>query len=192
MAKPIDHSTTSAAATVGWGVVKGGLAGALVVGLGSALLGGLVIGGIASMLPVIAGAATTIGIIGGIVTGISAFGSAGTIGTVVGGILGALSGGSRIHKENSAFREKMENGASHQAVKQQNASLAGMQQGYMVGFQEGQQSVVSQLQRAQEEMLMAQAAPKAGFAANCGKCESHAETVIKQRAAQAAAGNQIG
>ena len=63
--------------------------------------------------------------------------------------------------------------------------MAGMQDGYQVGFAEGQNYVVNQLRAAQEQMLMAQAAQQ-------GIVAGHADKIVKQREAQAAAGKQVG
>jgi hypothetical protein len=190
MAKPIDHSFGSAAATTGWGAVKGGIIGAALVGLIAGGVVGLIVGGLAS-LAVGATAAAVIGGIAGVITGLgSMFTVGGAVGAGAGTLIGAFKGSSRVGKERASFQHKMEQREHTHDTKQNTAAMAGMQQGYMVGFQEGQQYVVSQLQRAQEQMLMAKAEPAKDK--DCPVCTKHVDALNKQRAAQAASTPQIG
>lgn len=181
MADPIKHDTASAMSTAGWEAGKGVLKGAgLVLAVGAALgaLGGaLLIGGAAA-------------VIGGAVLGFAATAVAGgpiiAAASAIGGLLGLSQGGSRITSENEAYRNKVEHRAEkHQQKvlqKLNDAKVAGMQEGYQVGYVEGQQKIVHDIQ----EQLIAQAQQeqqaKGGFAAK----------VTQRREEQALNPNQVG
>lgn len=188
MAKPIHHNTDSALMTAGWETAKGGIVGALVaLAIGAAVVGGIFAAfGAPALVTGIAAA------IGAGVTGIYGL----TFGTVAGGLIGMVRGGSRVSRENESFRDRVEHRGQMHAAHRNTAEMAGMQKGYMMGFQEGQQYIVTQLQHAQEQMLVEQAAqakaPEGGFAEKCAaKASCHAEAVVKGREAQAAAGPQV-
>ena len=195
MAKPINHDFASGTATTAWSAVKGGLLGvvisALVIGAVAAgavaLLGSLgiafgaaVTGGAfgASMFSGLGGAVTAAaGIVG------AAFGAASsTIPAAIFGGLGALTGMHKVSVENRAFNHKAERYARTQEMERNNVAMAGMQQGYQAGFQEGQQYVVSQLRAAQEQMMMNEALKAHG---------GHAAKIMQQREAAQNAVKQV-
>ncbi len=209
MVKPIEHGAASTVSTAAWETAKGGIAGILlfaVIGAAAAVgvgaLGGAIVG---ALLPGVtaAGAATfmatgvplaitgTLGALAGVFEG-------GMIGGIAGAVLGLFRGGKRVSAESQAYQKKMERRGHTHEITQNNAAMAGMQQGYMAGFQEGRQHVIAQLQQAQEQMLTAQTAkaeaPVEGkFTAHCEtKCKSHAEAVTKGREAAAVASPQVG
>jgi hypothetical protein len=144
MAKPVDHGIVSATNTIGSSTVTGtiagvlgmGLLGAAIIGLPALAIGGAVFGFTGGVFT-IAGIAATVGGLVGVTSGA-------VPGAIAGGILGLLSGTSRVSSENLAFNE----------IKQQNA-LGGQvqqvqQQAYMQGAHDGQVHLVQQIQEAQQ------------------------------------------
>lgn len=142
-------------------------------GMGAMLKGGLIGLAAAAAIPVIGAVAATsmgFGIGGAIVGGLIATGLAMGIGATVGlPVIGGLVGGSillnlagkgkQISREQEAYNEKVERRGSKrreaQLAKINDAEMHGMQQGYVMGFQEGQQHVVSGIQNAMQEHALA-------------------------------------
>lgn len=144
---------------------EAGVAGA---GTGAALFGGIV-----------AGLGAAVGAVGGLITGA-------TWGAGIGGMFGLAKGGDKIVNENAKYQQRVQSRQNTRQDQLANANIAGMQDGYQVGFAEGQNYVVNQLRAAQEQMLMAQAQQQGAVKAG------HADKIAKQREAQAAAGQQLG
>ncbi len=181
MVEPIKHTTTSSVSTTGWETVKGAGTGlGVFLAVPAALAGGIALiagasGGAAALWAI--GAAAAAGIAGAPI--LAAF-------TAVGALFGLAKGGDQITRENQKVRQRVEQRQHTRQNQLATASAAGMQDGYQVGFEEGKNYVVNQLRAAQEQMLMAQAQQQE--AAKGG----HADKIMKQREAQAAATPQVG
>ncbi len=193
MAEAIKHSVTTSLATTGLETAKGGILGALAVGLigaaASALLVGGAIVGVAAIFGAAAAAvvpAVVLGSAAGVLGGAASLVGGGTVGGALGVIMGFVKGRSRVGAENRAYENKAAHENQTALLQQRAIAEAGMQQGYALGFQEGQMDIVGQIQQAQ----MAQNA--GSHAAKCTKCDSKVETLAKQRQAQAANGPQVG
>lgn len=208
MVEPIKHNTTSSMSTAGWETAKGAGGGTLLGGLlgtiGGALVGavsvlpaalvvGLVGAAVGFLAPVSVGVATGAVVGAGAVAGFGAIVGAagglltgGVVGAGAGGLFGLAKGGDKITRENHKVDQRIAQRQNSRQEQLVNANAAGIQDGYQMGFEEGKNYVVNQLRAAQEQMLMAQAAQQQ--AAKGG----HADKIMKQREAQAAATQQIG
>lgn len=199
MAKPINHDLGSATATTAWSAVKGGLLGVVTAGIVGGLLAGgaialigtvgiglgsLLVGGAfeASMFSGLGGLMTAIGAGVGALAGVT--GS--TIPAAIFGGVGALAGAQKVHKENVAFRNRVMDASHTHEIAQNNAAMAGMQHGYLMGaqetapraFQQGQayqeDYMINQLRAAQQKALMDHALKAKG---------GHVTKVCKEREA---------
>ena len=187
MVKRIEHNAASAVATTGWGAVKGALGGALfaaaVGGLlvaGAAALGGLIVYG--SIATAFTGGLGTVTGIGIAAASVASFLGLGLPATVVGGVMGGISGAGRVGDENAAAaRSKAINAGMAQ---QQQAAIA--QQSYMAGVQDGQQSVVQKLQQAYHEQMVQKRMMDAAQQNPAGVGPQSAKIRQQQQAAQAA------
>jgi hypothetical protein len=150
MAKPINHDMVSEVSTTGWEGAKGALKGASTVPIAGAVAGAVVglIGaaflasGIGAALAVVAVGAT-VGAVGAGVIGAPVMGFMAAIGAALG-----LNGASdKISKEKAAFREKVQEQQGGRAGEEAVAQNQGLQQGYQVGFQEGQAYAVNRIQQ---------------------------------------------
>lgn len=187
MAKAVDHDITSSVVTTGWETGKGAIVGGLVPAIAAGALtagviaaGGALTGvGVAAMFTGAAGTASMIAI-GAFAA--AAFAGLGTIGAIVGGVIGVLKGGSRIGREKHAYADKA---AQRSGVLEAKVHQAQMM-GYEAGVQDAQQAMVRQLQYAslQDKMHQDEVA--------CGKCVSHVAKEMQRRDTQAATGKQIG
>lgn len=189
MAKPINHDTSSSLTTAAWETAKGGLKGALLITGIAALAGGIVVGGAAAGIAALAGSAsvTAVGLIAGIaaavITGLATALGGGTaiaVGTGGGALLGLAKGNSRIGREQQLYDSKVARKQHRDEIRVNDAGMAGMQQGYQMGFAEGQQAVVNQLRALQEQQLMAQTMQQRAAAS-----PGHASKIMQQREAQA-------
>ncbi len=178
---------TSSVVTTGWetgkGIIVGGLVPAVAAGVltaGVIAFGGLLTGaGVAAMFTGAAGTASMIAIAA---FSAAAFAGLGTLGAIVGGVVGLFKGGSRISREKQTYQAKVMQHAPIIEARMENAKMAG----YEAGVQDAQQAMVRQLQYAslQQEMNKNEAA--------CGKCVSHVANELQRRETAAAAGKQIG
>lgn len=186
MAKPINHDMVSEVSTTGWEGAKGAAKGALAIpaaggiagaaiGLGAALLLGSGLG--AALAVVAVGAAVGAvgaGVIGAPVMGVMA---------AIGAALGLNKGSDKVAKEKVAFREKIQEQEFGQVEQMAVAQNQGLQQGYQVGFQEGQAYAVNRIQQEiQAQASTEQQLPADGFAAK----------IKAQREQAAAMGQQMG
>jgi|GEM_PF-6283334 len=215
MVEAINHDGPSSVATVGGKAVKYGLIGGAIALAVPLLLAGGAVAAIAGAAGAF-GAVSTGGMIGlgltGVFAGIAAFMSSGyaSIAAVGSGVLGALRGSNQVSQENSAFRtrvmDNMNGRANKQAKTFNDGEVKGLQEGYtvgrqdgeQVGFQKGQEFVVHQIQQhMQAEAAGAHAQPgskpdvKLGNKVISASCECKAESIIKEREAQAANPNQL-
>jgi hypothetical protein len=153
MAKPINHNTGSELVTGTWEAAKGAAVGALAIPVMGAILGA-VIGGV--MLSGV-GTAAVIGAaivgagLGGVGGGALALtpiglGISGAL-AAVGGLLGLGHGANKISEEKAAYQNQQM--ASQRATAEERSLVAnqGLQQGYQVGFQEGQAFAVQRIQQ---------------------------------------------
>jgi hypothetical protein len=150
MAKPINHDMVSEVTTTGWEGAKGAAKGALAIPAAGALAGAVVgllgaalfASGIGAALAVVAVGAT-VGAVGAGVVGAPAMG----IFAAIGAALGLNSASDKISKEKIAFREKIQEQEGGKAGQMAAAQNQGLQQGYQVGFQEGQAYAVNRIQQ---------------------------------------------
>ena len=191
MARPVQHTATSAAAdTASAGIIRG-VGGAILGGVVATAIfigGGMLLGSAAygllnpldsytmgqSVAAAFSGSGSLTGTLGGIaglVTGVMSGGIA--IGAAIGGGTGALGGlmgpSNKIQAENAAAQNMS---AGHKMQMEQQVSAArgraaeeygtrGYKQGAEDGFQKGQQAIVQQLQQAAQEQVAGAAAPEA-------------------------------
>jgi hypothetical protein len=159
MVEPIKHNMMSAVSTAGVETAKGAAEGILALPVIGAVLGAGILGGGA----LLASAAFTVG--APVILGLAAFGAVagGVVGAVplafppvtatlaaVGGLLGMAKGGTRISKETEAANDLIEKHNQKRLSMEAMAANQGLQQGYMVGFQEGRNQVVNALKQQME------------------------------------------
>lgn len=209
MVDAVKHGVISSTATTGWETAKGGVVGALAVGIigalvaatgvGIAVLGGAALigaiapgitaaGAVAAMTIPAAIASTVAGIAGGV----SSLTGGGLIGGAVGAVVGFINGRSRVAKERATYEEHAAGRRQDALIQGNQIAMVGMQQGYAMGYQQGQQRIVSEIQAMQEQMIREEMAKKGAHASKCSACASKAETILKQREARANAAPQVG
>lgn len=169
--KPVDHGLLSGTATVGWESAKGAAKGLAVLPLAGAAIAGAVVFTIAAVMSGGATVPLTAALGAALPWGLGAAAVGGALGLVgdgfaapiiagVGALLGLARGGDRINGEKAAYKEmaghKAEKREQQKAAELENASNAGVQQGYGQGFKEGQMAVVNRLRELQYNMIQQQ------------------------------------
>ncbi len=191
MADPIKHDFVSASLTAGVETAKGVVKGALLIPAALAVAGALVAGGIATLAtlgPVaIAGAAIIGGILGGGIGAAGEMAASPVLGVMaaIGGLFGMAKGGRRISAETRAAEQAIEKHGHRQERMQAEA----MQQGYMIGREEGRQEVIGAIQQqmaaqAQREQMEAAQPQKKGSAISPDqfkKSGSHVQAAIESK-----------
>lgn len=176
MVERVDHGMLSATATTGWETAKGGLKAAF----GVMLIGAAIGAGIGALATGVVGAAVGAVLLGGV-----AFFGAGPIAAAVGTVLGFNKGLHRVKDENAAYAHRQQILQGH-TVAQHNAVA---QQAFAMGVQQGQQSVVQELQRVHAEMIQQEMMKQA--IANKAPVGEHTTKVCVERTTSQAAGKQV-
>ena len=189
--RPINHDAASTGLEVGTKALGYGAAGFL----GAAAVGGLIVAGIIGLIGGAAafGTVATIAIAAGAGAAAIAWGPIAALG---GALFGTLKGASNVSREVSSYRmhsDALANNRQHTMDSRVNdAGIASMQQGYMMGHAEGKQAgvqegaamVIQQIQ-AHEQQMAQQAQTAGGFATNEAKSASKVEALTKERSEQA-------
>jgi hypothetical protein len=184
MAESINHGIISGTAQTAYETAKGGAKGlvytgvagglitaavVLTAGISAVALGGFLLGGFSLATAGAAVAAlgsTGLGLMVTAGTAVSSFvagaiGSTavlGPVGTIAGAVGGFFKGIGRVKSEKAAF----ENRESQLAQSLQNREALAAQNGFSLGVQAGQQSVMDELQRSREMQIRSQMAQAAG------------------------------
>jgi hypothetical protein len=213
MAEPINHDTGSGVLTAAGSAAKWGIVGVIAAGVlsaGAAVVGIGLLGGFLGTLGATFGSpflaqASFMGGATAMLTGLPAWGTAllgvagaltyGTTGALVGGLFGLAKGGSRVSAEKAAYNERAysQSQSRQQDLTQKvtDAEIAGTQKGYMLGAQDAEARIASQLQSMQQTDQTVATTPGAVAMASAeAKCECgpHTKAVLDQRQATAAAG----
>lgn len=189
MADPIKHDFVSASLTAGVETAKGAAKWALAIPAALAVTGAIA-GGLLAMG---AGAAAVAGaaIVGGLIGGVAGLAGEYMLAVptaalaAIGGLFGMAKGGRRISAETRAAEQAIEKHGHRQERMQAEA----MQQGYMIGREEGRQEVIGAIQQqmaaqAQREQMEAAQPQKKGSAISPDqfkKSGSHVQAAIESK-----------
>lgn len=219
MAEAIDHDGVSAAATAGSSAVKWGAIGAVAAVLLPVALGaGALFAGYAAVTALASlSFGTAIG--AGLLSGLAAWGAVASAGAmsvmaggaaIGGGLFGLARGGQQVGEETAAHRNRM---ASHQlahAKQKSDHQIQGIQEGYVigrqdgeqVGFRAGQQDMYNRFVAAKQQQLAQQqqqveqqqkSKPDIKIGNKViASCACSAESIANQREAEANAPKQVG
>jgi len=152
MVDAINHDTGSATGTAAWEGVKGAAKWALAPIAIGALAGFVVVGGLFS-----AGLGWALGgaLLGALGGGAVTYGLGAPL-LAVGGMFGLMKGGDLVSKERAEFQRQAES-HSHSRHKKtarrlNNERMAGQQEGYGTGYQDGRASIMRDMQTAGMDM----------------------------------------